>query len=103
VITTGFSGNLDFCHEPRVALVRHRMVLLRPGDYMWGDGQSWADPDLEHAAELLHAVRDNPRPVDRDNYPFDTTTVGQRYATRLREIWSERTLFPNRAPTTASA
>ncbi len=87
VVTTGYSGNVDFCREPRVALVRHRMVPLREGEYAWGAGQSWAEPDLEHAAELMRSVRAEPRPCDGTVFPFDPATVGSRYAARLREIW----------------
>jgi hypothetical protein len=87
VITTGYSGNLDFCHEPCVALVRHEMVPLGDGHYMWGAGQSWAEPDLDHAAELLQSVRQNPRPKTSDNFSFCPQLVGPRYKQRLREIW----------------
>lgn len=89
VVTTDFSGNLDFCREPRVALVPHRMVALRPGDYMWGDGQSWADPDIDHAAELMRAVRSSPRDTSGGDFPFSPSVVGARYAARLREIWAQ--------------
>lgn len=91
VIATGFSGNLDFCHEPRVALVRHHMVALAPGDYMWGAGQSWAEPDLEHAAELMRSVRENPREIDKTDHEFSPQRVGQRYKLRLDEIWKRYT------------
>jgi hypothetical protein len=89
VVTTDFSGNTDFCHEPRVALVRHRMVALKPGDYMWGDGQFWADPDIDHAAELMRAVRSSPRDTSGGDFPFSPSVVGARYAARLREIWAQ--------------
>jgi len=97
VVTTGFSGNLDFCREPRVALVRHRMVALEVGDYMWGTGQSWADPDLDHAAELMRSVRNQPRPVTSDDFPFHPATVSTRYAARLHEIWSHHAPIQARA------
>jgi hypothetical protein len=87
VVATGFSGNRDFCQEPRVALVRHRMVPLKPGDYMWGGGQEWADPDLDHAAELLRSVRKNPRPKDEQGFPFLHDNAGHRFAVRLKELW----------------
>lgn len=90
VVATGFSGNLDFCREPRTALVRHRMIPLQKGDYMWGDGQSWADPDLDHAAELMRSVRENPRPLGNDAFPFHPDRIGPRYAARLREIWARQ-------------
>jgi hypothetical protein len=87
VIATGFSGNTDFCHEPRVALVRYSKVGLKPGDYMWGEGQSWAEPDVDHAAELMRSVRESPRSVGDKEFPFDPNKIGKIYAERLREIW----------------
>jgi hypothetical protein len=87
LVATGWSGNLDFCQEPRVALVRHRMVQLKPGDYMWGEGQSWADPEIGHAAELLRSVRANPRVTEGDDFPFLPEKVGKRFACRLHELW----------------
>ncbi len=92
VVTTGFSGNLDFCKEPRVALVRSSMVPLKAGDYMWEDGQSWAEPDISHAAELMRSVRENPRLDSKEDLVFDPTAAGIRYASRLHEIWETRTV-----------
>lgn len=89
VIATGFSGNLDFCREPRVALVRHSMTPLAKEDYMWGEGQSWAEPDIEHAAQLMREVRVSPRDTSKGDFPFSPSVVGARYAARLREIWAQ--------------
>lgn len=89
VIATGFSGNTDFCREPRVALVRHRLVPLGHDDYMWGAGQSWAEPDLDHAASLMRLVRQSPRALDNGPHVFEPAVVGRRYASRLREIWTK--------------
>ena len=86
VVTTGYSGNLDFCHEPRVALVRHKMVPLNPGDYMWGEGQEWGDPDLDHAAQQMRSIRETPRSITGDTFSFSPEKVGGLYAQRLREI-----------------
>jgi hypothetical protein len=86
LITTGFSGNLDFCHEPRVALVRNKMVPLKPGAYMWGEGQQWADPDLDHAADLMRSVRENPRSISEKKFPFHPAKIGPRFAARLQEL-----------------
>jgi glycosyltransferase involved in cell wall biosynthesis len=88
VVTTGFSGNTDFCREPRVGLVRHRIIPVKPGDYMWGEGQSWAEPDLDHAAELMRSVRTQPRDTNTKDFDFSPSRAGARYARRLRELWS---------------
>lgn len=89
LIATGFSGNMDFCREPRVALVRHTMRAVRAGEYMWSEGQSWAEPDLSHAAELMRSIRHTPRETSHRDFGFSPATVGARYAARLHEIWSE--------------
>jgi hypothetical protein len=94
VIATGFSGNLDFCHEPRVALVRHTMRSVEAKDYMWGEGQQWAEPDLDHAAELMRSIWKAPREVGAGNYDFSHETIGQRYKARLEEIWHQYAAKP---------
>jgi Glycosyl transferases group 1 len=86
VITTGYSGNMDFCKEPRVALVRYKMRPLKRGEYYWGDGQVWAEPDLDHAAELMREVRKNPRDTSNPGHDFSPEAVGRMYAQRLEEI-----------------
>ena len=97
VIATGFSGNLDFCHEPRVALVRHSMRALTAKDYMWGEGQSWAEPDLDHAAELMRSIWKNPRETRHRDFDFSPSTVGRRYSARLEEIWKNHAADPRNA------
>jgi hypothetical protein len=86
VIATGFSGNMDFCREPRVALVRHRIRAIERGEYFWGDGQTWAEPDLDHAAELMREIRESPRDVSDPGHDFSPEAVGRIYAKRLEEI-----------------
>jgi len=86
VITTGFSGNMDFCKEPRVALVRHQLRALKTGEYNWGDGQVWAEPDVDHAAELMREMRKNPRDTSDPGHDFSPEAVGRIYAKRLEEI-----------------
>ena len=86
LIATGFSGNLDFCDPARVGLVRYRRRDVGPGEYFYSHGQSWADPDVAHAAELMRDIRANPRPLRPRPFDFRPTTVGARYARRLEEI-----------------
>ena len=88
VITTGFSGNMDFCSEPRVGLVRYQLRPLREDEYFWSDGQMWADPDIDHAAELMRSIWKKPRNTGHD-FDFSPAFVGARYSRRLREIQKE--------------
>lgn len=55
VLATGFSGCLDFL-EPaeRVAWQPRRIAC---DDYPFGEGQSWAEPDIAQAAEKLRQLR----------------------------------------------
>jgi len=58
VIATGYSGNLDFNNEMNACLVDHVLVPVKEGEYPYGMGQFWADPDIEQAAwymrQLVH-------------------------------------------------
>jgi hypothetical protein len=53
VITTGYSGNVDFCKPPHAELVNYTLIPIEKGQYPFSDGQVWADPDINHAAELM--------------------------------------------------
>jgi glycosyltransferase involved in cell wall biosynthesis len=59
VIATAYSGNLDFMSTENSFLVRCKLVEA-DCDYYPYRGGLWAEPDLEHAAELLRCVRQNP-------------------------------------------
>jgi hypothetical protein len=50
---TGWSGNLDFMTPQNSLLVRHTLAPLAPDAYPHWQGQSWAEPDVAHAAALL--------------------------------------------------
>jgi hypothetical protein len=89
VIATGFSGNLDFCDPGRVALVRYGLRTLAADDYFQGEGQHWAEPDIEHAAVLMREIVDRPRSVSAHRCDFSPGTVGTRYARRLNELKEE--------------
>jgi glycosyltransferase involved in cell wall biosynthesis len=56
VIGTGYSGNLEFMDGGNSRLVRFKMVAVRPGEYMHGEGCAWAEPDVDHAATLMREL-----------------------------------------------
>lgn len=60
VVATGYSGNLDFMTPVNSCLVHHRLVAVGEGEYPYGAGQHWADPDLEHAADWMRRLVDDP-------------------------------------------
>lgn len=65
VIVTGYSGNMDFTTPATAALVNHEMVALNEGEYPFGDGQEWAEPDTDHAAMLMQRVMAEPQYAGR--------------------------------------
>ena len=53
VIATGYSGNMDFMDEDCAQLVGYSMTSVSGGDGIYPDGARWAEPDIDHAAELM--------------------------------------------------
>jgi hypothetical protein len=77
---TGWSGNLDFMTPENSLLVRNRLIPLGPDEYPHAAGQSWADPDIGHAHELL-------APLLRD--PARGRGIALRVLDRLERIVEE--------------
>lgn len=88
VITTGYSGNVDFCEPPHADWVRYRLIKVRKNQYPHAAGQVWAEPDVEHAAELMRSFVLYPIDSKRKKtWPeFSTKVIGKRYKQRLEEI-----------------
>lgn len=59
VIATGYSGNLDFMNVNNSLLVRYRLVELTEDQGPYEKGSVWAEPDVEHAAQLLRQVAED--------------------------------------------
>lgn len=88
VICTGYSGNVDFCNPPFADLVNYTLVPLTADQYPHGEGQVWAEPDIEHAASLMRAfVLEGHTPPKQQDWPqFSIKTLGEIYKKRLLEI-----------------
>ena len=56
VVATGYSGNMDFMTAENSYPVRYRLVELERDHGPYRRGNLWAEPDLDHAAELMRAV-----------------------------------------------
>jgi glycosyltransferase involved in cell wall biosynthesis/predicted SAM-dependent methyltransferase len=80
VIATGYSGNMDFMTVNNSLPVRYRLVEVRPDEYPpHRPGFVWADPDVAHAAELMHFVCE-----DRDV----AKQLGERAAADIKRLLS---------------
>jgi glycosyltransferase involved in cell wall biosynthesis len=96
VIGTGYSGNIDFMHSGIALLVDYDLVPLRQGQYPFYEGQVWADPDIQQAAEYMVELienKDSARELGRlarrhmkTNYSY--RAVGLKYRNRIQQIKS---------------
>ena len=59
VVATGWSGNLEFMSDETAYLVRYEMTTLERDHGPYPAGAEWAEPDLDHAAELMRGVFDD--------------------------------------------
>jgi glycosyltransferase involved in cell wall biosynthesis len=59
VISTDYSGTTDFITPETGYPVDYKMVKLKEGEYPNWEGQEWAEPSIEHAAQHLRNIRSN--------------------------------------------
>jgi glycosyltransferase involved in cell wall biosynthesis len=60
VIGTAYSGNLEFMDETNSLLLEYRLTPVGERDYPFPEGQVWADPDEDHAVELMRRLVNDP-------------------------------------------
>jgi len=68
------------------------MTALENDRYPYGEGQVWADADVDHAAELMRnfVARREKKPEPAAWPESSAATVGKRYRRRLKAICRER-------------
>jgi glycosyltransferase involved in cell wall biosynthesis len=60
VIGTGYSGNVDFMDAENSYLVDYTIGRVGPDCEIYPPEGEWAEPSIEHAAELMRSVRSEP-------------------------------------------
>ena len=60
VVATGYSGNLEFMDDANAYRVDYDLVPVGPGCEPYPPESRWAQPSLDHAAELMRRVADRP-------------------------------------------
>jgi glycosyltransferase involved in cell wall biosynthesis len=60
VIGTGYSGNLDFMNAENSYLVEYGLGRVGPDCEIYPAEGEWAEPSVEHAAELMRRVYERP-------------------------------------------
>jgi glycosyltransferase involved in cell wall biosynthesis len=102
VIATAYSGNMDFTTKDNACLVDYRLIPVQEGQYLFPQGQVWADPDLAQAAEWMEKLsgdREMCRRIGqsasrhiRDHFSY--RAAGMRYRQRLEQIVRQRDRLP---------
>jgi GT2 family glycosyltransferase/glycosyltransferase involved in cell wall biosynthesis len=59
VIATGYSGNTDFMNIGNSYLVSYKLIPIHKDVGPYGKGGMWAEPNIEHATELMKYVYEN--------------------------------------------
>jgi hypothetical protein len=65
VIGTGYSGNADFMNAENSYLVEYTIGRVGPDCEIYPPDGEWAEPSVEHAAELMRRVHDAPEEAAR--------------------------------------
>jgi glycosyltransferase involved in cell wall biosynthesis len=60
VIATGYSGNIDFMNSENSYLIDHTLGRVGPDCEIYPPEGEWANPSIEHAAELMRRVYSEP-------------------------------------------
>jgi glycosyltransferase involved in cell wall biosynthesis len=79
VIATAYSGNLDFMTPETGYLVEYERVSIPESVTQYPRGSHWAEPSVEHAAELMRRV------YDRQD---ESRAVGERARAAVAELMS---------------
>ncbi|MEM7225593.1 MAG: glycosyltransferase family 4 protein [Pseudomonadota bacterium] len=94
VIVTDYSGTKDFCTNDTACLVDYELIPVGAEDYLFPEGQVWADASVEHAAQHMARLIAEPdfagalgaaaqRHMETHH---SLEAVGRAYAARLNEL-----------------
>ncbi len=94
VIATGYSGNMDFMNKGNSFPVDYRLVKISEDYGVYKKGNVWAEPDVNHAAELMRHVfenREEAKGVGEKGGEYiksfyGSAFVGEIYKKRLNDI-----------------
>lgn len=83
VIATNYSGNVDFMRPELACLVSYALIPVQPDAYPFWEGQVWADPNIEEAAQWMHRIA--------DDVPW-RRALGDRASRHVRRTLSHRAI-----------
>ncbi len=60
VIATDYGGSTEFINSKTGFPVKWSRIKVNPKDYVLAENATWADPSIDHAAQLLRSIYDDP-------------------------------------------
>jgi len=95
IIAADYSGNLDFMTPDTSYMVQQKRVKAPKGAEAYSSRATWAEPDIDVAAEMMRTVNENPKEAQakaltgqRDlQQRFTHDVVGTQMKGRLEEFW----------------
>lgn len=103
-IATGYSANIEFADADVCYLVDYEMVAVPGGLSPYPTGGLWAEPDLEHAAQLMLHVREHESEArakgqvgrDRIRARCSLDSAASFMRSRLERLWKDYPLEPRK-------
>jgi 2-polyprenyl-3-methyl-5-hydroxy-6-metoxy-1,4-benzoquinol methylase len=93
IVATDFSGPTEYLDATVHRLVRHRAAAVRQRYAFYSTTMHWAEPEMEHAIEMLRAAfaeRERVGPLsaaaERIRRDFASETIGERARQRLMQL-----------------
>ncbi len=98
VIGTDFSGSTDFLSQATGYPVPCQLRSVRDGEYLYSEGQVWAEPDMAAAAQTMATVFSKPRKAAERGAAgrefmrlrYGRAAVGEAVVARVGEIMAMR-------------
>lgn len=94
VISTGYSGSNEFVHGDTAVPIEYGLIPVSEGAYPYGDGQFWAQPDIDHAAWAMRRLKEDSqwredigrsgKKFIEDN--FNEKIIGKRIGDRIEAL-----------------
>lgn len=94
VVVTNYSGNTDFTRADNSCLVNYNLIPVNSGQYPFGEGQLWAEADIDHASTYMRRLYDDSKYADQIGLAgqktirseFNANIIGHRYVQRLQNL-----------------
>ena len=95
VVTTAYSGNMEFCSNKTAFLIDFDLVQPDPSEYIFVErGSRWAEPHISSGAKAMRSLFENrdigavkaQAAFDLVSSKFSLGSISERYNSRLSEI-----------------